>query len=99
MADLLHLHSSHLVNKLYSLSFIFNSLNHVIGEDVVVKLTGHDVTSSSKGVGVLQVWSTKWSCYVDVSDLAAIGEGDRITVLVQDGTQKSSTEVCSYINV
>ena len=66
---------------------------------MAVKLTGHDVTSSSKGVGVLQVWSTKWSCYVDVSDSAAIGEGDRITVLVQDGTQKSSTEVCSYINV
>ena len=70
--------------------FVLEScFNCVVGEDVVVKLTSDDeAKGSSKSVGVLQVWSAKWSCYVDVSDLTEIGEGDRITILVKDSVKK-----------
>ena len=80
-----------------SLIIFYLCFNCVVGEDVVVKLTSDDeAKGSSKSVGVLQAWSAKWSCYVDVSDLTEIGEGDRITVLVKDSVKKNNTEVHCY---
>ena len=77
--------------------FVLESCFNCVVGDVVVKLTSDDeAKGSSKSVGVLQVWSAKWSCYVDVSDLTEIGEGDRITVLVKDSVKKNNTEVHCY---
>ena len=67
---------------------------------MVIKLMSDEAAKcSSKNVGVLQVWSAKWSCYVDVSHLSEISEGNQVTVLVRDSTEKSSIEVQCTIDI
>ena len=40
--------------------------------------------ATSKCIGMLKKWSTKWECYIDVVRLSEIVEGDRLTVTLAD---------------
>jgi len=67
---------------------------------IAVKFTtGHDVTVkvADKGkMGMLKKWSAKWQCYINVSRLSEISDGDQLTVVVTKSTnpQHQLQQVC-----
>ena len=40
---------------------------------------------------MLKKWSTKWECYIDVTRLSEIVEGDRLTVVIAENSEKSTS--------
>ena len=46
---------------------------------------------SSKQVYILQRWSKKWSAYVDVTDVAQIANGDRLSIMSQHPSPKETS--------
>ena len=62
----------------------------IIGHDITVKIADKCKESTTKCVGMLKKWSSKWECYIDVTRLSKIVEGDRLTVVIAENVEKSS---------
>lgn len=64
-----------------------------LGHDVTVKTPDKCKESTIKHVGVLKRWSSKWQCYIDVTRLSEIVEGDRLTVAIAENAEKNIEQV------
>lgn len=69
-----------------------------LGHDVTVKTADKCKESSTKCVGMLKKWSSKWECFIDVTKISEVVEGDHLTVVMaQDEKSTSHEPVCSYM--
>ena len=62
-----------------------------LGYDITVKTADKCKESTTKCVGMLKKWSSKWECYIDVTRISEIDEGDHLTVIAENAEKSTSS--------
>lgn len=79
------------------LNVTWESLVHKVEEelkvmgDVALLPFGGDFPGGTKEYYILQWWSEKWNCFVDITACEGVGPGDRLTVVSAPKCSSSSS--------
>ena len=49
--------------------------------------------STCNNMYILQRWEGKWDCFIDVSSIEEVKNGDRLTVVLKPGKEQNGSEV------